>query len=87
MNKSEALEKQSVQGRTDLFRCKFFEAYASKNLHYRKSNPLLFLKNALNQWLNPSKSYGFDGLQGFALRINRKAVYSVDIMIDMYWMA
>ena len=26
VNKSEALEKQSVQGRTDLFRCKVFEA-------------------------------------------------------------
>jgi len=39
MNKSKALEKQSVQGRRDLF---------------RKSNSLLFLTNALQQWLNSS---------------------------------
>jgi hypothetical protein len=45
-----------------------------------KSKYLLFMKNALKQWLNSSNPMGFDELQGFALRINRFAVYSVDIM-------
>jgi len=58
-----------------------FECKALKALHFRKSNELLFLKNALQQWLNSSKSYGFDELQGSALRINRLAVYSVAIII------
>ena len=42
---------------------------------------MLFLINALNQWLNSPKSYDFGELQGFALRINRFAVYSVDMNI------
>jgi len=54
MNKSKALEKQSVQGRQDLFKCKVLKAYAFKTLHFRKSNSLLFLTNALQQWLNLS---------------------------------
>ena len=40
---------------------------------------MLFLTNALNQWLNSSKSCDFGELQGFAPRINRFAVYSADI--------
>jgi len=65
----------------DLFKCKVLNAYAFKTLHIRKSNPLLFLTNTLQQWLNSSKSCGFDESQGFALRINRFAVYSVDIIV------
>ncbi len=42
---------------------------------------MLFLINALHQWLNSSKSCSFGELQGFALRINRTAVYSADINI------
>ena len=42
---------------------------------------MLFLINALKQWLNSPKSSDFGELQGFALRINRAAVYSVDIII------
>ena len=41
---------------------------------------MLFLINALKQWLNSPKSSDFGELQGFALRINRAAVYSVDII-------
>jgi hypothetical protein len=64
-----------------LFKCKVFEASASKTLHFMKSKYLLFMKNALKQWLNSSNPMGFDELQGFALRINRFAVYSVDIIV------
>ena len=42
---------------------------------------MLFLINALKQWLNSPKSSDFGELQGFALRINRAAVYSADIII------
>jgi hypothetical protein len=42
---------------------------------------MLFLINALKQWLNSPKSSDFGELQGFALRINRAAVYSADIIL------
>ena len=45
---------------------------------------MLFLINALKQWLNSPKSSDFGELQGFALRINRAAVYSVDIIIALF---
>ena len=45
---------------------------------------MLFLINALKQWLNSPKSSDFGELQGFALRINRAAVYSADIILYGY---
>ena len=60
-------------------KCKVLEALASKTLHFMTSKYLLFMKNALKQRLNSSNPVGFDELQGFALRINRAAVYSADI--------
>jgi hypothetical protein len=58
-------------------------AASLSGLALQEKHGMLFLINALHQWLNSSKSCDFGELQGFALRINRFAVYSADIIITL----
>ncbi len=62
---------------------KVLEASASEALRFIKSAIYAFYDNALQQRLNESISVGFDDLRGFAMQIDRAAVYSADMMIQI----
>ncbi|MDD6605549.1 MAG: hypothetical protein PUE96_06490, partial [Oscillospiraceae bacterium] len=88
LNKAESFEKQDFQGRLALFGCKVFGENCLKTLHL----PLVRCNAPVEIHIVTMAEFHKSGLfepflwncAATAARINRKAVYSVDIIIGVF---